>query len=466
MKTKEEILQWIQDNKDEFINISTQIWEKPELGMEEIEASRKLVDLLLSHGFQVDEGVAGMPTAFVASYGSGSPVLGFSSEYDALPGVSQKKGSVVHDPILEGAPGQGCGHNLLAVSGILGAIALKTIMMKNHIPGTLKIFGTPAEELCIGKPFMAREGLFEGVDAFIDWHPFFWNKVSAGDCNAYFNVYYHFKGKTSHGNAPWFGRSTLDAGMLAGHAIEMLREHIRPGSEDSPSTLNYAFPDVGNSFPNVIPDRTTLWCIGRVKDAELASDVMERVDRCAEGAAIATGTTVEKEVITATHDMIPNLRLAKIGDENFRWIGAPEYTEQEQSMAKEIQKNMGIPETGFSNEILPIGLGSLPVSDASEYSWFAPYMQFNVAIAPSSAMGWHNWAVAAFAGSSIGEKAILTAAKLIGTTGYDLLNNPEIILEAKEEHKERLNGKSYQSLIPENIKPSLTINKSKMDRFR
>lgn len=466
LKIKEELLQWIENNKERFSQTVDALWEKPEIGMEEYNSSKLLIELLNEYGFQVESGVAGMPTAFIATYGSGKPVIGFSSEYDALPGLSQKKESNVHEPIVPGGPGHGCGHNLLSTGGIFGAAALKAIIEKYELQGTIKVFGTPAEELCIGKPYMAREGLFKGVDAFIDWHPFFWNSSGAYDSNAYFNIKYHFKGKTAHGNAPWYGRSTLDAGMLMGHALELLREHIKPGTPDSATTLNYAFPDVGNAFPNVVPDRTTLWCIGRMKDAETVADVIERVNKCAEGAALCTGTTVEREIITATHDLIPNLRLSKALDENFRWIGAPEYSEKEQEMAKEIQRTMGVKETNFSREIKPAELAGMPVTDASEYSWFAPIALFNVAVTPTSEMGWHNWVVAKFVGSSIGKKALTTAAKVISTTAYDLLTKPEIIQEAKEEHRERLEGQVYKSLLSDDAKPDLTLNKSAMDPFR
>lgn len=465
-QAKKWIVQWIEENKEQYLNIAQQLWDHPELSMQEYIASNTLAALLEKNGFLVERGVAGIPTAFVAIYGHGSPVIGFSSEYDALPSLSQKIDCNAKAPVTPGAPGQGCGHNLLSVTGILGATALKNFMKENKLEGTIKVFGTPAEELCIGKPFMAREGVFLGVDAFLDWHPAFLHRAGACSTNAYFNLKYHFKGKTAHGNSPWFGRSTLDAGMLMGHAIEMLREHIRPGNEDAASTINYAFPDVGNSFPNVVPDKTTVWCIGRFKNAELAAEVISRVDKCAEGAATATETTVEREFITATHDMIPNLVMSNAVDENLRWIGVPGYTEEEDWAAKDVQKNMGIPETGFPKKILPVALGSMPVTDSSEYSWFAPLALLNLALVPSLETGWHNWAATKFSGSSVGMKLIDTAAKILASTGYDLLTKPEIIAEAKEEHKDRLGGKSYKSLLSEDAKPDLGINRDIMEKFK
>lgn len=466
MENKKKICDWIDNNKAKAFDISDYLWENPELSMQEYKAVEKIIPMLQQEGFSVEKGAAGMPTAFIASWGSGKPVLAFSSEYDALPGLSQKKDSTVHDPVVPMAPGHGCGHNLMATGGILAAAALKNFMEEAGLRGTIKVFGTPAEELCIGKPFMAKAGCFEGVDAFIDWHPNHLNRAAACDTNAYFNVKYHFSGKSSHGNAPWEGRSSLDGAMLMGHAIEMLREHIRPGSEASPTTLNYAFPDVGNSFPNVVPAKTIIWCVGRMKNAELAADVLWRLNACAEGCAQATGTTVEREVITATHDLIPNLRLGSLIEENLRYVGAPDYSEEDQAAAKAIQREMGAAETGYSGEILKTVLGSQPVTDSSEYSWYAPIAFLNVALSPSEDAGWHSWTSAKFAGSQVGKRVLETVGKTLALTGYDLLTKPEILREAKAELKERLGGKVYETLLPDDAKPDLSINKDIMDKFK
>lgn len=466
MENKKKICDWIDQNKEAAFAVSDYLWEHPELSMQEYESSKAVVELLEKFGFSVEKGVAGMPTAFVAAAGEGKPVLAFSSEYDALPGLSQKKDSTIHDPVVEMAPGHGCGHNLMATGGVLAAAALYQYMKAHHLPGTIKVFGTPAEELCIGKPFMAREGLFEGVDAFLDWHPSHLNRAAAGDTNAYFNVKYHFSGISAHGNAPWNGRSSLDGAMLMGHAIEMLREHIRPGTEESATTLNYAFPDVGNSFPNVVPANTILWCVGRMKDAQLAADVLRRLDDCAEGCARATGTTVKKEVITATHDLLPNMCLDRVVEENLRYVGAPHYSEEDQKAAKAIQRAMGAEETGYTGEILETVPGSQPVTDSSEYSWHAPLAFLNVAIAPSEDAGWHSWTTCKFAGSEVGKRALETTGKVLACVGCDLLTKPDLLAEAKAELKSRLNGKVYETLLPRDAKPDLDTNKDIMEKFR
>lgn len=466
MEEKKILCDFIEEKKGIAFDLADYLWEHPELSMQEYEAAARVAAALEENGFSVERGVAGMPTALIAQWGSGSPVLGFSSEYDALPALSQKKDALVHDPVIAQAPGHGCGHNLMAGGGVLAAIGLKSYMEQNHLSGTIKVFGTPAEELCIGKPFMAKEGLFQGVDAFIDWHPSFITRAAAGDTNAYFNVKYHFAGKSAQGALPWNGRSSLDGAMLMGHAIEMLREHIKPGNEESPTTLNYAFPDVGNSFPNVIPAETILWCVGRMKNAEMAEDVLRRLRDCAEGCAKATGTTVTQEVITATHELIPSMTLCKAMEQNLRYVGVPAYSEQDKADALQLQREMGAKETGYPMEIPETVPGSQPVTDSSEYSWHAPIAFLNVALTPSVETGWHSWTVAKCAGSEVGKRVLETAAKTLALTGLDLLTKPELLQDAKAELQNRLEGRVYKTLLPEDAVPDLDTNKDVMEKYR
>ncbi len=221
---RETLLRWIESNKEEYCDIARHLWSHPELGMEEYEASAMIADVLERNGFSVERGVADMPTAFIATFGGKGPVIGLNAEYDCLPGLSQKSTSAFRDPVIEGAPGQGCGHNILGMAEVLAAVALRHALSAYNIEATIKVFGSPAEELCIGKPFMARAGCYDDVDCFLDWHPMDQNRAQFDFCSAYFNIKYHFKGKTAHGNAPWHGRSALDAAVLAAHALELLRE--------------------------------------------------------------------------------------------------------------------------------------------------------------------------------------------------------------------------------------------------
>jgi aminobenzoyl-glutamate utilization protein B len=463
-KVKQFINEWIDENKGEFIDCAAYIFDNPELGMQEFKAVEALTNLAAKHGFKVDAGVAGMPTAFAASYGSGKPVIAFSVEYDCLPGLSQKVSSE-KEPVMEGAPGHGCGHNILGTTAMAAGIALRYAMEKFALTGTIKMFGTPAEETCIGKPFMARAGLFDDVDAFLDWHPSCENTMVNKSSNAYFNKYYHFKGKTAHGNSPWNGRSALDACILMAHAAEILREHVQPGTEGAATfnTFNYTFPDVGPEFPSVVPDKSTVWFVGRFSSTDVMSDAMERLDKCAEGAALATGTTVKSELVTAIHEKIPNEILGKVVHENYLAFGQLPITEEEHEFAKKLQKNSGIEPVGIVQRELPPSQSDTYVSDNSEYSWFAPLAMFLPAIYPGPL---HHWTVTAIVGGSIGKKTIGYTAKILANSAVDLIAKPDVLAAAQEELKKRLGGKSYKSLIPDEISPPLDANKQTMEKYK
>jgi len=458
-REKKHITDWIECNKGSFYELSDAIWSYAELGMEEYRSSKAVTDCLGSNGFKVETGVAGMPTAFVARFGTEEPVIGLSCEYDALPGLSQEKAVNQKSPIIEGAPGHGCGHNLLGPGAVMAAVALKSAMIHFALQGTVKIFGTPAEELCIGKTYMARAGLFNDVDVFIDWHPYMVNSAYYETWNGYFSIRYHFKGRTAHGYHPWFGRSTLDAVVLMGHMIEHLRKHTTPGNPpDAANTINYSFPDVGPAFPVVVPDRSTLWCVGRITTSEELNYVISRVHECAKAAAMATETKVETEIISVTHEAIPNKTVCQVLYNNLQAIGTPEFTEDENNFVKRMQKDLGAPEVGLDSDIMPFREAIAGVSDTAEYSWLAPYGYVNIVALPKG-IELHTWQVTATVGTTIGKKAMDVASKVLATSGIDFLMNPEIIVEAKKEWNERLKGRIYRPLIPETAKPLISSRK-------
>lgn len=461
---KEEVLKKIEEKKEEFIALSKEIWDNPELGMEEFYASTLLSNTLEKYGFTVERNVAGMPTAFVAIYGTGKPVAGMSVEYDCLPGLSQKANMSCPSPIKEGAPGHGCGHNLLGTAAVLGAVCLKEVMEEKKIPGTLKIFGTPAEEICVGKPFMAKKGLFEGLDYVLDWHPSTENGADADFCNAFFNVRYHYTGKNAHGNSPWFGRSALDGAIWTGHAIEFLREHIKPAPASMANTINYTFSDVGPEIPNVVPERSSLWVVGRFTSSAEMQEAMERVDLCAKAGALATGTKVEKEFISASREKIPNMTLSKVLEKNMMELEPISYTEEEINLVKAMQEYEGIPETGLPTEIIPTRECGCGVTDSAEYGWKAPSGNFRIVTAPAG--GWHNWKVASLGGGSVGQKGMVQAAKVLAVTNIEILTNADILIKAQEEYKEKIAEKEFVELIPDGIEPPLTINKETMERYK
>ena len=463
---KEFIIGWNEDNTEEFYKVADEIWENPELSMQEYKSSALLEDLLEKHGFQVERGVAGMPTAFIATYGSGRPVIGINAEYDALPGLSQDREKLEKCPVTPGAPGQGCGHNLLGTGGVKAAIAVRNALEKYGLTGTVKVLGAPAEELCLGKPFLGKAGCLEGFDAILDWHPWSYTKTNYDSCQAYFSVKYHYKGSTCHGNSPWHGRSALDAAILQGHAVEMLREHIYPGNPpDAANTINYTFTTTGPEFPSVVPDYTTAWYIGRFGTTEEMLEVLERVGKCAEAAAMATETEVEKEIVTVTHHKIPNKVLAECFRDNMLQVGVPQFTEEENEKAKAIQRELGKPETGLPSELEPFEGGYTVLCDTSEYSWNAPYASPWIAMGMENC-GWHHWGVARCAGDTMGRKSMDCAAKVISMTAADVICSPDTLEKAQAEWKERMAGRKYECLLPEDMEPPIHLNEDVMAKYR
>lgn len=460
------VADWNRENTIPFYDVADQLWNNPELSMQEYESSAALINLLKDNGFEVEEGVADMPTAFVATYGSGKPVIGINAEYDALPGLSQNPECLCKEPLSPGAPGQGCGHNLLGTAGVKAAIAARYAMEKYGLKGTVKVLGSPAEELCIGKAYMGRAGCYEGFDAFLDWHPHYETIANYDGCQSYFSMKFHFKGRTSHGNSPWHGRSALDAAMLQGHAVEMMREHIYPGNPpNAANTINYTFTTCGPEFASVVPDYTTAWYIGRFTTTEEMLAAVDRVTKCAEAGALATETTVEREIIAMTHQKIPNKVLAARIHENLSTFGAPDFTEEEQAKAKEIQRSIGAPEVGLHGELLPFDSGWTGLCDTSEFSWNAPYTAPWICMAPQG-IGWHNWAITKCAGDTMGKKALDSAAGAISMTCMDILCDPEMVADAKAEWEERMGGRKYECLLEDSMMPPVELNKDVMEKYR
>jgi len=464
MDEKRRVTAWLEQEANRFYALSDAIWRYPELGMEEYHASKCLKAFLETEGFDVAPGAGGMPTAFVGSWGKGKPAIGINCEYDALPGLSQHP-EPRQNPVVPGAPGHGCGHNILGVGSIMAAAAVKSWRLKSAAPGKIVVLGCPAEEICVGKPFMARAGLFDDLDAVLDWHPSVYNGAPYDTCNAYFNIKYHFSGRTAHGNAPWMGRSALDAAVLMGHAIELLREHIPPGHPDAANTLNYTFSEVGPEYPNVVPDRSTLWMIGRITTAAEMARIIPRIDRCAEAAALATETAWDREFITATHERIPNETLSRVVHENLLNLRPPRFTAEEQAFAKEMQQDQGARIMGLHEDVREFQGGTAGVSDNAEFSWFAPLTMLRMVTAPEG-IGWHNWQIAATSGMTIGRKGMVRAAQVLAASWVDLIRRPDLLTAAQAERKERLAGRAYESLIPAGIGPPLALNRKTMEKYR
>ncbi|MDH5199648.1 MAG: M20 family metallopeptidase [Candidatus Bathyarchaeota archaeon] len=471
MILKQNAWDWIDENREHLIEISDAIWGYAELGLMEHRSSKLLADELEKHGFRVERGVAGMPTAFVASWGSGKPVIGVMGEYDALPGISQKKVSK-KDPLIEGAPGHGCGHNIHGVSGVAAAIAIRYALEELGLEGTVKFYGTPAEENYDGKVFMARAGLFDGVEACLSHHPGSINVAGLASSNAVNNVKFHFYGKTSHAaGSPEQGRSALDAVELMNIGVNFLREHIIEKAR-----IHYVI-EAGGGQPNVVPDYARSWYYVRAPERDQLEPIYKRILKIAEGAAMMTETNLEVEFLGGCYNKLPSRALSELVTANMREIGAPRYTGEELEFAGRIAKsfpkeqkrdalrNRKVPDwekyvdIDLVTDILDAwdeGEVSAGSTDVSDVSWKTPTMEFSTTTFVLGAPG-HSWQHVSCSGMSIGHKSLIFAAKTIAGTALDLMTKPELLKKAQDEFGKRMERRTYRCPIPDEIQPPLEV---------
>lgn len=477
---KEKAWKWIEENNEQFIKVSNQVWGYAELGLMETKSSKTIAERLRIHGFKIDMGVAGMPTALVATFGQNKPTIGIMGEYDALPGVSQKA-TPVKDPLVEGGSGHGCGHNIHGVSGLTAAIALRYILENEKLNGTVKFFGTPAEENYSGKVFMVREGLFDDVDACLSHHPGAINTARLSSSNAVNGVKFHYFGKTSHaaGN-PEQGRSALDAIELMNLGVNFLREHIIDDAR-----IHYVIED-GGGQPNVVPDYARSWYYIRAPEREQLEPLYERILKIARGAALMTETELKVEFIDGLCNKIPNRTLSELVLNNMRQIGAPSYSENELEFASKIAESISrqdkieslrrskIPdyskyiEVNLVSDILEPwdeGETSHGSSDVGDVSWLTPTMEFSTTCFILGVPG-HSWQNTATSGTSIGHKSLIFAAKTMVGAAIDLITKPEVLVKAKNELASRLKDKQYKCPIPNEVKPPLEIARIAAERLK
>jgi aminobenzoyl-glutamate utilization protein B len=467
-RAKEDALSYLSDGAviEKFGVISDSIWGFAELGMQEFRSSALLIRTLESEGFIVKKGLAGMPTCFVAEWGSGKPVIGILGEYDALPMISQKALVPVQSPVVQGAPGHGCGHNMMGTAASAAVIALKKSMEKNNIPGTIRFYGSPAEETITSRPFMVREGLFADVDAIIDNHAS--SNLSTGygvEGNAIISVIFTFSGKTAHAaGAPWSGRSALDAVEIMNISTNYLREHLFYTHR-----LHYVITE-GGEAPNVVPDKASVWYYVRNTDERL-EEMYSRVLDCAKGAALATGTKLDTAMIlTAVHQRHANKGMAEILQRNLELVGLPEWTDEEQSFAKALQKELGQKETGYPDTVgkliapsgVQVGGGS---SDVGEVTLLAPTATLNFPGVVPGAIG-HHWSTVASNYGSAAWKGLNAGAKVMAASALDLLTKPELLASVKKEFEEYSKTHPYKSFLPEGTQPPVNFNRELMDKFR
>jgi aminobenzoyl-glutamate utilization protein B len=468
---KDKAWKWLDNNRMRLVEVSDAIWGYAELGLMESRSSKLLADELERHGFKVERGVAGMPTAFVATWGRGHPVIGIMGEYDALPGLSQ--GPVPYkSPVVEGAPGHGCGHNIHGVSGMAGAVAVKEALEKGGVAGTVKFFGTPAEENYDGKVFMARAGLFDGVDACLSHHPGQFNTARLSSSNAVNNVKFHFYGRSSHAaGSPEQGRSAIDAVELMNVGVNYMREHIIEKAR-----IHYVI-EAGGKQPNVIPDYARSWYYVRAPEREQVEQIYRWVLRIAEGAAMMTETTHRVEFLGGCYNLLPNRTLSGVVTANMREIGISEYTGEEMEFAKRIaetvppeQKRDALRKVNLPNweryldvdivrEVLDPwdeGMVMAGSTDVSDVSWKTPTMEFGTSTFILGSPG-HSWQSTACSGMSIGHKSLIFAAKTMAGAALDLMTKPELLKKARDEFEGRLKGRTYTSPIPDDVPPPLEV---------
>lgn len=444
---KEWIDRWIERYGEQFRVVSRQIWEYAETGLHEEQSAAVLCQTLLENGFSVEHGLAGIPTAFVGSFGIGSPVIGILGEFDALEGLSQEAGSLIRERKRGEhgrANGHGCGHNLLGSGSLAAAAAVKAYMEEKHITsGTVKYFGCPGEERGCGKTFMMRDGCFSGLDSILTWHPLDCNEVDGKGSLADLCINFRFIGKSAHASTcPHLGRSALDAVELLNVGCNYMREHIIPDAR-----IHYAITDAGGTAPNVIPGEASVAYEVRAPRLKQAVELSKRVCKAAQGAAMMTETEVEISYGDGYSDYVPNDTLNRVAWEKMNEIGGPEFTEADREFAKAIGSTYEN-EIDAEADLLPVavlpyhGLGGvLPAStDVGDASYAAPTMQIHVTCCAVGTPG-HSWQMVSQAGAPLGETGMLTAAKVLAMTAAELLENPLVVEKAKKEHERAVKGK-------------------------
>lgn len=435
-----------------FTSVSDQIWDFAEIRFEEEQSAELTAKTLEDLGFVVEQEAGGVKTAIVGEAGKGGPVIAILGEYDALPGLSQKAGSATHEPLQPGGHGHGCGHNLLGTASVAAAYAIKKYLEENNMEGTVRYYGCPAEESGSGKTHMVKAGLFDDVDTALTWHPWDVNGLLHAGMLANNSIYFKFKGASSHAAAdPHLGRSALDAVDLMSVGVNFLREHVIQEAR-----MHYAITNSGGNAPNVVQNEAEVLYLLRAPESSQVKEITERVIKIAEGAALMTETEFEMEFDGAAANLIPNTTLASLLHENFEKIGTHSFTEEENQFAKEIQQSFNEEvDEPFQEELQPFKEepGFLSGStDVGDVSWVVPTAQVLTVTKAKGTPG-HSWQLVAQGKSSIAHKGMLLAGKVMAASAIDLFLNPDKIEAAKEEHKERLNGQTYETLMPDGVEP-------------
>lgn len=474
MAQKEKALLLSDRIQSALCQLSDEIWDHPEIGYQETFAANAYCALLEEYGFQIERSLCGIQTAFRATYGHGSPKIGFLGEFDALGDMSQQAEVLQHIPVTPGAPGHGCGHNLLGVGSLAAALSVKQYLDAGH-DGTVIFLGCPAEEGGAGKGFLARDGAFDDLDVALTWHPGDTNSVGSGSTLANYQACYHFKGRSAHAAiSPELGRSALDAVELMNVGVQFLREHIPQDCR-----VHYAITNTGGSAPGVVQAEADVLYLMRAPQLSQAKDLYQRVNDIAHGAAQMTGTTVEIEFIKACSNILVNHTLGHVMQKNLEALGSADYDDADRKLAQALRDTMdhkdeyyrmlvrmaaGSPQdqqlldnmdAPLHDVIIPYieqESSSMASSDVGDVSWVCPVVQLSTVTMPAGTC-MHSWQEVSVGKSAIAKKGMLQAGKILAATAIDLLQDPELIRAAKAEQRLKAGNQPFESPIPKGVQP-------------
>ena len=452
-------IEYIDENAGIFTGVSDAVWSRPELSLKEFESAALYCSVLREHGFEVTEGLCGIKTAFCGKFGEGKPVIGILGEYDALSGLSQEAACAQKRPLVPGGPGHGCGHNMLGAGALGAAFAIKDFLESSGKSGTVIFYGCPGEEGGAGKAFMAREGLWRGLDFALTWHPSDVNEVVTGTNNSSIQVLYKFHGVSAHAAGdPENGRSALDAVELMNTGVQYLREHMT-----SDCRVHYAIIDAGGVSPNVVQSEASVLYMVRANKVRDSVKLLARVDKIAQGAALMTETSFDRQFIDGTAELVPNYTLEELLYRIFNEVGLPEYSAEEKTLAEALRKTYDVTTApgiaaGFDADIAADvaertnGLSDalcgfiMPEyhsagfvagsTDVGDVSWQTPAAQVHCVTFPFGAAG-HSWQNVSCGGTSLGHKGLINAAKIIACAAIELMDDPETLQKARDEFARR-----------------------------
>jgi aminobenzoyl-glutamate utilization protein B len=450
-EAKKAALASIDRHRDEIVDLSLKVWRFAETALKETKSAAALADYAESQGFRVTRGIAGMPTAFVAEFGSGAPRIGIMGEYDALPGISQKASST-KEALEPGAPGHGCGHNLFGAASLGAALSIKEAIAAGRLKGTIRFYGTPAEEAIGGKVYMAREGLFRDLDVALAWHPSTKNEADTSSSQAMVDLKVEFFGKAAHAAYdPWNGRSAVDGLEIFTHALNMMREHVKPTVR-----MHYVIQE-GGQVPNVIPEKAALWLWLRDSKRAGVEEVLARVRPMVQGSGMAAGVESKLTIQGGSWEVLVNMHGARLLYSNLKALPPLSFTPEEQEFARTIQKTTGVETKGLRTDVVPLPDKPAPQpeggsTDVGDVSWVVPVIHLEAATAPDGAP-WHAWPVVACGGMSIGQKGMIYASRALAMTMVDLFERPADRQAIRDEFQEQTKGVVYKGYVPDGPPP-------------